>query len=156
MLIYSWETYFRDKHLLPLCNSIFVYMHRTPGHLLRANLQVSVSIHHYVINHSDVKLHTRIYRFHCNILPDLCALKQHHEPNPAASWEPGWLWQDKEEGEAPFGGDMQEWGVLRMIGWERQWRGRVCMCLCVCREFRWAIDWASCSVTCSGPTTMSS
>ena len=43
--------------------------------------------------------YTSTTRFHCNIWPDACAIKQHHEPNPAATWEPGWLWQDKEEEE---------------------------------------------------------
>lgn len=118
--------HFKDQCLHPFCYCIFVDMYSMPGHLTATNLQVFVSIYHCAINHvENVKLLTGIYRFQCNIPLDLCVIKQHHEFNQPATWEPGWLWQGEGGGGSIWG---KFWGcVVQVIGWGGQWRGPVCM-----------------------------
>lgn len=56
--------------------------------------------------------------FHCNIPPDSCAIKPHHEPDTAVTWELGWLWQtpeEEEEEEEAFGGQIWERCVSRWV-----------------------------------------
>lgn len=79
-----------------------------------------------------MKLLTRIYRFHGKIILDLCVIKQHHELNQAATWEPCWLWHHKEEEKEEEAAFEQHFKDVQNNSWLGDGDNEEDLCACVC------------------------